>query len=68
MNQSERGSKIAALQSAITRGLESGSAGELDMEAIKREARQQAGLKAHRAPPPLSVGTQGRYLPNFSRK
>lgn len=35
--------KFAALQAAITRGIESGQAGELDMESIKRKARQLAG-------------------------
>ena len=42
----QRSDKLAALQDAITRGLESGPAGELDIEAIKQEARQQAGIKA----------------------
>lgn len=35
----EEKDKLAALQAAITLGLESGDAGELDMEAIKRKAR-----------------------------
>lgn len=40
----QRAAKLEALQDAITKGIESGSAGELDMDAIKRKARQQAGL------------------------
>ncbi len=40
----QRAAKLEALQNAITKGIESGSAGELDMDAIKRKARQQAGL------------------------
>jgi len=36
--------KLAALQAAITRGIESGAAGKLDMEYIKKQARQLAGL------------------------
>ena len=35
----ERGGKLAALQEAITLGLESPNAGELDIEAIKKRAR-----------------------------
>lgn len=35
----EEKDKLAALQAAITLGLESGDAGELDMDAIKRKAR-----------------------------
>ena len=37
--------KLAALQAAITLGIESGAAGELDMDAIKKKARQLAGLE-----------------------
>ena len=37
--------KLAALQAAITLGIESGDAGELDMDAIKKKARQLAGLE-----------------------
>ena len=37
--------KLAALQSAITQGIESGKAGELDVEAIKQKARQLAGTE-----------------------
>lgn len=40
----QRAAKIEALQNAITKGIESGPAGELDMEAIKKKARQKAGL------------------------
>ena len=38
--------KLLALQAAITLGIESGDAGALDMEAIKRKARKLAGLPA----------------------
>lgn len=41
----EEKDKIAALQAAITLGIESGDAGELDMGAIKRKARHLAGLE-----------------------
>ncbi len=41
----EEKQKLAALQAAITLGLESGDAGELDMEAIKTKARRLAGLE-----------------------
>lgn len=41
----EEKDKLAALQAAITLGIESGDAGELDMDAIKKEARQLAGLE-----------------------
>ena len=37
--------KLAALQSAVTQGIESGKAGELDVEAIKQKARQLAGTE-----------------------
>ena len=36
--------KLAALQAAISLGIESGEAGELDMTAIKKKARRLAGL------------------------
>lgn len=36
--------KLAALQAAITLGIESGEAGELNIEAIKKKARQLAGV------------------------
>ena len=38
--------KFLALQAAITLGIESGSAGELSIEAIKQKARLLAGVKA----------------------
>ena len=37
--------KLKALQAAITLGLESGRAGELDIESIKRKAKELAGLE-----------------------
>lgn len=40
----EKRDKLAALQAAITEGLESGEAGELDMQEIKKLARNKAGL------------------------
>lgn len=40
----EQKDKLAALQAAITLGIESGEAGELDMEAVKMKARQLAGV------------------------
>jgi antitoxin ParD1/3/4 len=43
----EEKDKLAALQAAITLGIESGDAGELDMDAIKKRARQLAGLETH---------------------
>ena len=41
----EEKDKLAALQAAITLGIESDDAGELDMDAIKKKARQLAGLE-----------------------
>jgi len=38
--------KLESLQAAITLGIQSGQAGELDIDAIKRKARQLAGLEA----------------------
>ena len=43
-NQEEK-DKLAALQAAITLGLDSGEASELDMDAIKRRARHLVGLE-----------------------
>lgn len=40
----ERETKLEALRSALIEGEESGIAGELDMEKIKREARAEAGV------------------------
>lgn len=42
----QRVEKLAILQQAIAAGLESGDAGVLDMQAIKRQARAKAGLQA----------------------
>lgn len=42
----ERARKIDALQAAITEGLQSGSAGELNMDDIKKKARQEAEQNA----------------------
>lgn len=36
--------RLAALREAIQEGIDSGPAGPLDMEEIKREARREAGL------------------------
>lgn len=41
----QRVEKLALLQEAITAGLESGDAGVLDMQAIKKQARIKAGLE-----------------------
>lgn len=41
----EEKDKLAALQAAITLGIKSGDAGELDMDAIKKKARPLAGLE-----------------------
>ncbi len=40
----QRAKKLEALQQAITNGYESGSAGKLDMDSIKKKARKKAGL------------------------
>lgn len=40
----QRTEKLKILQEAITKGLESDSAGELDIQAIKQKAKQRAGL------------------------
>lgn len=37
--------KFAALQVAITQGIESGQTEELDIEYVKQKARQLAGVK-----------------------
>ena len=42
----QRAEKMALLQQAITAGLDSEDAGALDMQAIKKQARAKAGLKA----------------------
>jgi antitoxin ParD1/3/4 len=38
--------KLLALQAAITLGIESGGAGELDIESVKRKAKELAGPEA----------------------
>lgn len=45
----ERETRLEALRQALIEGEQSGSAGPLDMEAIIREAKQQAGLSERRA-------------------
>ena len=40
----EREQKISALRQALIEGEESGDAGELDMEAIRRKAKKKVGL------------------------
>lgn len=44
-DQQER-DKLAALQAAVSLGIESGQAGTLDIESIKRKAKQLAGLES----------------------
>ena len=39
LGKEQQQDKLAALQTAITQGIESGSAGELDIDAIKLKAR-----------------------------
>ena len=41
--------KMQALRQALLEGEESGDAGELDMEQIRREAKQEVGLNAPNA-------------------
>lgn len=41
----EHEQKVAALRNALIEGEESGVAGPLDMSKIKRQARQEAGLR-----------------------
>ena len=38
--------KLAALQAAIVLGMESGQAGDLDIDSIKRKAKGLAGLES----------------------
>lgn len=40
----QRAEKVQAFQDAITKGFESGSAGALDMDDIRQEARNREGL------------------------
>jgi len=44
LEEKEANSKLEALRSALLEGEESGDAGLLDMEEIRREAKQEAGL------------------------
>ena len=44
-DQQGRDDKAAALQAAITLGMKSGQAGELDIEVIKQKARMLAGAE-----------------------
>ncbi len=44
-DQQER-DKLAALQAAISLGIESAHAGDLDIEPIKRKAKRLAGLES----------------------
>jgi len=44
-DQQER-DKLAALQAAITLGIESAQVGELDVQSIKRKAKRLAGLES----------------------
>jgi len=44
LEEREANSKLEALRAALIEGEESGDAGTLDMEAIRREAKQEAGL------------------------
>ncbi len=45
LEEQEAASKLETLRQALIKGENSGSAGPLDMEAIKRRARQEAGLR-----------------------
>jgi antitoxin ParD1/3/4 len=44
LEEKEANSKLEALRQALIDGEESGSAGILDMDAIRQEAKQEAGL------------------------
>ena len=44
LEEQEAASRLEALRQALIEGENSGPAGPLDMEAIKRRARQEAGL------------------------
>lgn len=41
----QRRDKLAALQAAVTLGIESAQAGDLDFDSIKRQAKDLAGLE-----------------------
>lgn len=45
LEEKESNSKLEALRAALIEGEESGDAGELDMEAIRSNAKRKAGLK-----------------------
>lgn len=45
LEEQEAGSRLEALRQALIEGENSGSAGPLDMDAIKRRARREAGLR-----------------------
>ena len=45
LEEHEAGSRLEALRQALIEGENSGSAGPLDMDAIKRRARREAGLR-----------------------
>jgi len=45
LEEQEAGSSLEALRQALIEGENSGSAGPLDMDAIKRRARREAGLR-----------------------
>ncbi|MFK8048999.1 MAG: type II toxin-antitoxin system ParD family antitoxin [Halioglobus sp.] len=42
----QEGDKLAALQAAISLGIESAQAGDLDIASIKRKAKRLAGLES----------------------
>jgi len=44
LEEKEADSKLAALRNALLEGEESGDAGLLDMEAIRKEVKRKAGL------------------------
>jgi antitoxin ParD1/3/4 len=45
LEEKEANSKLETLRSALVEGEESGDAGELDMEKIRRNAKKKAGVK-----------------------
>lgn len=45
IEEKEANSKLEALRQALIEGEESGDSGILDMEAIRREAKKEAGLQ-----------------------